>query len=93
MVMNMYIRKPEYVSALKYVYSEAGIAEMKDFCPDVIDYRKDRHMSAVGKATLTVMSSIPLRFLLEEGDYIIKNSNGEFNIMSAKKFNEVYTIV
>lgn len=95
--MKKYTNNLHVVEAIKFEYSSTGIEELKSFLgEELIQYGKDRHPYAMGWAEIGVVEcnhnlSPPAKYIASEGDYIVKDVNGEFFTCKSDFFNEYYS--
>lgn len=74
-----YLRAAQIVSFLPYVYSNSGIALMREFCPDIDNFTKERRPGAQATAVLKSNNkTTPIR----EGQLVVKHKSGKFSVMS-----------
>ena len=75
-------KKPVEIEAVKFVYSTAGIAALREFCGDSLgNITKDRHQFALGEAEICTLEdgvNLTVKHIATEGDWIIKGVQGEF---------------
>lgn len=78
-----FIKKPVVVDAIRFVYTDAGIDELRSFCgPALIAFGRDRHAGPGAKAwaqigTLEDGKEGQAKHIATEGDWIIKGVRGE----------------
>ena len=95
--MKQYINKSQVIQAILFLYTPEGIQELKDFLgTELISYGKDRHPHAMAWAEIGVIEqnhnlTPPAKHIASEGDYIIKDSSGEFKVCKPDVFEENYT--
>lgn len=95
-MIKIYRKKPVQIQALKFEYSAAGVAELKQFCGDALkDYGKNRHMTAIGWAEIGTLEdgsgdSSQAKHIATEGDYIIRGVQGEFYPCKPEIFELTY---
>ena len=87
-------KKPVVIDAVQFVYSERGIAELRQFCGSALGQtRKDRHITAVGEAEIGTLEdgvNLTVKHIATEGDWIIKGVQGEFYACKPDIFEQTY---
>lgn len=76
--------KPKTVEAMQFVYSEDGIASMKEWVGGGKS-QKDRHPYAIG------IFILPSSLVVEEGDYVLKTTEG-FRIVCDELFKQLFSV-
>lgn len=94
-MINKYRRKPVVLEALKFEYTEEGIAELKAYLGDKLgNIRKERHPDALGAAEIKTLEDAGAGFkvihIATEGDYIVRGINGEFWAVKPDIFELTY---
>lgn len=92
-MISKYTKKPIVIKALKFEYSENGIAELSKFCGSVLgSYGRDEY--SVGWAHIRTpedsADTIKHKSVATEGDYIIKDIYGKFYPCKPDLFNLTY---
>lgn len=89
-------KKNSEITAHKFVYTTKGVAELDEFCGDSLGLiTKARHPNAKAQAQLVTMinddlNTLMVRYIVEEGDYVYKDANGDLHSMTAKVFLDSY---
>lgn len=87
-------KKPVVIEAVKFEYSEKGIAELRLFCGSALGTtRKDRSLLAIGEAEIGTLEdgvSLTVKHIATEGDWIIKGVQGEFYACKPDIFEQTY---
>lgn len=95
--MAKYLRKPEYIDAIIFEYSDNGIVKLKEFLgASLLNTKKQRHLGSIGEATIRTNSVgyiASLECVAYEGDYIVKDEFGFYIISKPEVFNKTYELV
>jgi hypothetical protein len=87
-------KKPVVIDAIQFIYTEEGIAKIKEFCGSALgNVRKERHMSALGEAEICTLEDgayLKVIHIATEGDWIIKGVQGEFYACKPDIFESTY---
>jgi hypothetical protein len=87
-------KKPIEVEAIKFVYTEFGLADLEEFCGPVLgNIKKARHPSALAEAEIGTLEDgvhLTVKHIATEGDYIIKGIAGEFYPCKPDIFEATY---
>ena len=87
-------KKPVVIEAIQFVYSEEGIAALKEFCGAALGKtNKYRHFSAQGEAEIGTLEdgvNLTVKHIATEGDWIIKGVQGEFYPCKPDIFEATY---
>ena len=87
-------KKPVIIDAVQFVYSDEGIAALKEFCGDSLgNIRKERHLSAKGEAEIGTLEDgvhLTVQHIATEGDWIIRGVQGEFYACKPDIFEATY---
>jgi hypothetical protein len=87
MIVKTYQRKPVAIQALLFEYTSNAFIEMHAFCgSDLVSISKDRHPSAKAKAVIEG----PAGFIAFEGDYILKDADGNLSLCKPDVFAATY---
>jgi hypothetical protein len=95
--MKQYTNNLHVVQAMQFEYSDTGIEQLKGFLgEELIQYGKDRQPYAMGWAEIGVVEhnhnlAPPAKYIATEGDYVVKDINGEFFTCKLDFFNEYYS--
>lgn len=89
-----YRKKPVVIDAIQFVYSDEGIAALREFAGHHIgNVSKARHPDALGEAeigTLEDGKTLTVKHIATEGDYIIRGVQGEFYACKPDIFKQTY---
>lgn len=92
----MYRKKPVTIEAIKFEYTESGIASIKMFVGEHLgSISKDRHFGALAEAVIITLEDGKdklAKHVATEGDYIIKGVKGEFYPCKPDIFEMTYEI-
>ena len=80
-----YKKKPVVIEAVQFTYPPTE--ELLSFCPALSNFRKDRHIDAVGYADIETLEGV---LTATENDYIIKGVEGEFYACKKGIFHQTY---
>jgi len=87
-------KKPVIIDAVQFVYSDEGIAALREFCGDALgNIRKERHLSAKGEAEIGTLEDgvhLTVQHIATEGDWIIRGVQGEFYACKPDIFEATY---
>jgi len=87
-------KKPVVIEAVRFDYTEEGIAKVKAFCGNTIgNIRKARHPTALGEAEIGTLEDgihLTVQHIATEGDWIIKGVQGEFYACKPDIFEATY---
>jgi hypothetical protein len=87
-------KKPVIIEAVRFEYTEKGIAEVKEFCGNAIGkIKKARHPTALGEAEIGTLEDgvhLTVQHIATEGDWIIKGIQGEFYACKPDIFEATY---
>jgi len=87
-------KKPVVIEAVQFIYSESGIAELKQFCGSSLGkVSKLRHLTAKGEAEIGTLEDgvhLTVKHIATEGDWIIKGVQGEFYACKPDIFKQTY---
>jgi len=94
-ISNMKFRKkPVVIDAVQFHYTDQGISQLRDFCGPMLGrISKPRYPGALGEAeigTLEDGSTLIVRHIATEGDWIIKGVQGEFYACKESIFIQTY---
>lgn len=92
--MRKYRKKPVVVEAVKFEYTDEGIAKLKEFCGDKLgSIVKARHPNAKAEAKIQTLedgTNLRVVHIATEGDYIIKGIQGEYYAVKPDIFEATY---
>ena len=75
-------KKPVVIDAIKFVYSQEGIAQLREFCgPALGNVNKVRSPHALAEAEIGTLEdgvNLTVKHIATEGDWIIRGVHGEF---------------
>ncbi len=86
-------KKPVVIDAIKFEYTEEGIAKLKEFCGTALKkYSKERRIDAKAEAEICTLEDGDgkAKHIATEGDWIIKGVNGEFYPCKPDIFKKTY---
>jgi hypothetical protein len=87
-------KKPVIIEAVRFDYTEEGIASLKEFCGTALgNIRKERHITARGEAEIGTLEDgvhLTVQHIATEGDWIIKGVQGEFYACKPDIFETTY---
>jgi len=87
-------KKPVIIDAVQFVYSDEGIAALKEFCGNALgNTRKERHLSALGEAEIGTLEDgvhLTVKHIATEGDWIIRGVQGEYYACKPDIFEATY---
>lgn len=87
-------KKPVVIEAVQFVYTEQGIADIKQFCGNAIgNISKHRHPTALAEAEIGTLEDgvhLTVKHIATEGDWIIKGVQGEFYACKPDIFEQTY---
>jgi hypothetical protein len=93
-------KKPVVIEAVQFIYTDKGMAELKEFMGDAMGfYKKDRHPSALAELQVKTLEDgeyggngfeWKVAHIATEGDWIIKGVQGEFYACKPEIFAETY---
>lgn len=89
--MPYFTSNPITIEAHEFTYPPKQ--ELKDFCPCLTNFRKDRHPGAKAEADIKTLedgSDGQCAHVATEGDYIIKGTAGEFYACKPDIFKHKY---
>lgn len=90
MKTHLYCNKQLAVVALQFVYSDVGIAALKEFCgPMLGNISKARSPNAIGHVEIRALKDWS-KHIASEGDYIVKGGNNDFWPVKKQIFEETY---
>lgn len=89
-----YTKRPVTIEAMRFVYSEAGLKELKDFAGGSLGrVDKARHPAALAEAEIGTLEDghhFKVKHIATEGDWIIKGVQGEFYACKPDIFEATY---
>jgi len=87
-------KKPVVIDAVQFVYSDEGIAALREFCGNALgNIHKERHPTAKGEAEIGTLEDgvhLTVKHIATEGDWIIKGVQGEFYACKPDIFEQTY---
>jgi hypothetical protein len=87
-------KKPVVIDAVQFIYSDEGIAKVKEFCGSALGkVSKARHIAAKGEAEIGTLEDgvhLTVKHIATEGDWIIKGVQGEFYACKPDIFEATY---
>jgi hypothetical protein len=87
-------KKPVVVDAVKFIYTEQGLADLKAFCNDSLGkVSKARHPDSLAEAEIGTLEDglhLTVKHIATEGDWIIKGVQGEFYACKPDIFEATY---
>ena len=88
-------KKPVEVEAMQFVFTEAGIKELYDFCGSALgSYAKPAgKLAEIQVGTLEDGNHFSAVHIATEGDWIIKGVHGEFYPCKPDIFEQTYEVV
>ncbi len=95
--MPFFRKKPVVIEAVQFVYTDEGIQNLKEFCGSSMGYLvKDSHPDAKAElqiCTLEDGTTLTVKHIATEGDWIIKGIQGEFYPCKPDIFESTYEYV
>jgi len=92
-----YRKKPVVIEAVEFVYTEEGIAKLREFCGSALGkIQKHRHPTAKAEAELGTLEDgihLTVKHIATEGDFIIRGVQGEYYACKPDIFWQTYEAV
>lgn len=92
--MMKFRKKPVVIEAVQFTYPPTEL--LRQFCPELKNFRKDRHPNAKAEADIVTLEDGEdgrAKHVATEGDWIIKGVQGEFYACKPDIFDATYEAV